>query len=68
MVSCFLTAKPSGSGSVISRILSRILLFIDINLTFMLGIYNYLCTFLDVRQGRHPCTLLVLSFFLSDAL
>ena len=52
MISCFLTAKPNLH-----------IIIIDIILTFMLGIYNYLCTFLDVRQGRHPCTLLVLSVF-----
>ena len=28
------------------------ILFIDINLTFMLGIYNYLCTILDVHHCR----------------
>ena len=34
--------------------LISILLFIDVNLTFMLGIYmyNYVCTFLDVHQSR----------------
>ena len=41
MVSCFLKAEPN---------LHYIMY--DINLTFMLGIYNYLCTFLDVHQGR----------------
>ena len=44
-----------------------ILLFIDVNLTFMLGIYNYLCTFLDVYQGRSSMYASVL-LVLSDAL
>ena len=33
----------------------------------MLGIYNYLCTILDVHQVVHLCTLLVL-LVLSDTL
>ena len=48
----FLKAKPN-------------LHIIDIILTFMFGIYNYLCTVLDVHQVVHLCTLLVL-LVLSD--
>ena len=54
MVSCFFLAADHN--------LHKLLLIIDINLTFMLGIYNYVCTFLGVHQGRSlkslvPCTL-----------
>ena len=41
MVSCFLTAKPN----------LHIIIY-DIVLTLMLGIYNYLCTILDVHHWR----------------
>ena len=44
MISCFLTAKPN--------LHIIIYFFFYIILTLMLGIYNYLCTILDVHHCR----------------